>query len=84
MLFAYGGARATISGCPDQNGGGTFKVKMADLYEWVKDDELLDPVKEGLSKMASPAYNSAAYLEAVRGFKTFRHELEFELKCDSQ
>ena len=31
MLFAYGGARTTISGCPDSRGGGTFNVKMTDV-----------------------------------------------------
>ncbi len=77
MLFAYGGARVTASGCY-VNGKGVFKVKIADLYEWAKPDE---PLKETLSAIWSYPYSMALHLQKAHNYPTFRHEIEFELTC---
>ncbi len=67
MLYAYGGARLTASGCYNANGKGVFKVKLADLYEWAKPDERW---KETISRVFSYAYDMATYRRdiAIRRF----------------
>jgi hypothetical protein len=82
MLYAYGGARATVNGCiGSAEGHGTYKIKVADLYEWEKPDERW---KELLSSATNSAYAAAVYLQREHGYPTYRHELEIDITCDGK
>ena len=86
MLYAYGGARLTVSGdvsfeC-EKKWSGMFSVEIEDLYEWVKDDGTMDKIKEFLSRLASSAYDAAVYLQKKCGNKSFGHKESFSLECN--
>lgn len=82
MLLAYGGARFSATGCVQHGKDATFAVTLKDRYEWVKDDEFLDPLKQAASSTISRAYMAAVILESKFGYSTFEHEIQFELKCN--
>lgn len=85
MLYAYGGARITISGTAifDNTGrwSGEFDVEIKDKYEWVKADGFADIVKEYLSRLYSQTYDAAVYLQQNCGKKVFSHVANFDVTC---